>query len=47
MRWLDTLQEYDIDIQYVPGKVNTVADSLSRIPVPATELYPVVDQFVQ
>ena len=29
-RWLSTLQEYKLDIQYKPGATNVVADALSR-----------------
>lgn len=32
-RWLDFLQEFDLDIYHIPGKANTTADVLSRKPV--------------
>ena len=32
-RWVELLQEFDFDIEYVKGKENVVADALSRIPL--------------
>jgi hypothetical protein len=29
-RWLELIKDYDLNIQYHPGKVNVVADALSR-----------------
>ena len=31
-RWLELMADYDIDLQYHPGKDNTVPDALSRRP---------------
>ncbi|GMF55952.1 unnamed protein product [Phytophthora fragariaefolia] len=36
-RWALTLQEYDFDIQYRPGKETHVADALSQSPVAEEE----------
>ena len=30
-RWLELMADYDIDLQYHPGKVNVVPDALSRL----------------
>ena len=31
-RWIELMADYDIDLQYHPGKVNVQPDSLSRKP---------------
>ena len=42
-RWLELIKDYDLTIQYHPGKANVVADALSGTDVPKTymslELY--------
>jgi hypothetical protein len=35
-RWLELIKDYDLNIQYTPGNGNTVADAISRMPVPPT-----------
>ena len=32
VRWVQTLQEFDVKIEYLPGMFNTIADILSRRP---------------
>jgi len=31
-RWLELMADYNLDLQYYPGKVNVVPDALSRKP---------------
>ena len=40
-RWIMSLQEYDLQVQYRPGKLHTNADTMSRIPA-TQEVMPVV-----
>ena len=35
-RWLELLKDYDINVHYHPGKVNVVADALSRMSMGST-----------
>lgn len=42
-RWLDFLANYDFEIKYVSGKINTAADALSRYPHEAAENINVID----
>ena len=32
-RWLEFLKDYDMSVNYHPGKVNVVADALSRLSI--------------
>jgi hypothetical protein len=42
-RWLELIKDYDLIIQYHPGKTNAVADALSRIGVPMTVMPLIAD----
>ena len=44
-RWIMSLQEYDFEVQYRPGKLHTNADTMSRIPA-MQEALPVVNSTV-
>jgi hypothetical protein len=37
-RWLELIKDYDLTIQYHPGKVNVVANALSTTGVPRTRM---------
>ena len=36
-RWHETLSKFDIEVQYIPGKSNIVADAMSRYAYPASK----------
>ena len=38
-RWHETLSKFDLQVQYLPGKDNTVADALSRFAYPACKAF--------
>ena len=38
-RWHETLSKFDLEVQYLPGKENVVADALSRFAYPACKAF--------
>ena len=38
-RWHETLSKFDLEVQYLPGKENVVADAFSRFAYPACKAF--------
>ena len=38
-RWRESLSKFDLQVQYLPGKDNVVADALSRFAYPACKAF--------
>jgi hypothetical protein len=47
-RWLELIKDYDLEVHYHPGKVNVIADALSRkVHCNHLELEPVSDSICE
>jgi ribonuclease HI len=44
-RWLKLIKDYDLTIQYHPGKANVVANALSRTGIPRTRMSLIADLY--
>ena len=44
-KWLDKIEEYNLDIAHIPGTTNTAADALSRLDIAPVMVAPALDDW--